>query len=94
VAFDGNTTATGHTVSGYQYGREAPPEPSTTRAFSPAASLAEVAASPGTKLWQDRANHLVWFKLQGGLPYPNAAGLAPDSDEAVYRALSVVLKGG
>ncbi len=94
VAFDGNTTATGHTVSGYQYGREAPPEPSTTRVFSPAASLAEVAASPGTKLWQDRANHLVWFKLQGGLPYPNAAGLAPDSDEAVYRALSVVLKGG
>jgi G8 domain/Right handed beta helix region len=92
VAFDGNTTASGYTVSGYEHGRHAPPEPSTTRAFSPAASLAEVIASPGTKLWQDRANHLVWFKLQGGLAYPNAANLPPDSDEAVYRPLSVVLK--
>jgi len=93
VAFDGNTTATGYTVSGYEHGRESPPEPGTTRAFTPAASLAEVAASAGTKLWQDRANNLVWFKLQGGLPYPNAANLAAESDEAVYRPLSVVLKG-
>jgi len=93
VAFDGNTSAAGYTVSGYQYGRQAPPEPSTTRAFTAAASLAEVIASPGTKLWQDRANHLVWFKLQGGLAYPNAANLAPDSDQAVYRPLSVVLQG-
>jgi hypothetical protein len=92
VAFDGNTTASGYTVSGYEYARQAPPEPSTTRAFSPAASLAEVIASPGTKLWQDRANHLVWFKLQGGLAYPNAANLAPDADEAIYRPLSVVFK--
>jgi G8 domain len=92
VAFDGNTSAVGHTVSGYQYGREAPPEPSTTRAMGAAASLADVIASPGTKLWQDRANHLVWFKVQGGLPYPNADKLPPNSDEAVYRPLSVVLK--
>jgi hypothetical protein len=92
VAFDGNTTATGHTVSGYQHGRDAPPEPSTTRAMSAAASLADVIASPGTRLWQDRANHLVWFKVQGGLPYPNADKLLPNSDEAVYRPLSVVLK--
>jgi hypothetical protein len=94
VAFDGNTTATGHTVSGYEHGRQAPPEPSTTRALSPANSLAEVIAAPGTRLWQDRANHLVWVKVQGGSAYPNAAGLAPHSDEAVYRPLSVVLHGG
>ena len=92
VAFDGNTTATGHTVSGYEHGRQAPPEPSTTRVFTPAASLAEVAASPGTKLWQDRANHLVWFKLQGGLPYPNGDKLPAQSEEAVYRPISVVFK--
>jgi hypothetical protein len=94
VAFDGNTTASGYTVSGYEHGRQAPPEPSTTRAFTPAQSLAEVMASAGTKLWQDRANHLVWFKVQGGLPYPNADKLAPGSDEAVYKPISVVLKGG
>ena len=92
VAFDGNTTATGHTVSGYEHGRQAPPEPSTTRAMTPAASLAEVAASPGTKLWQDRANHLVWFKVEGGLPYPNADKLPANSDEATYKPVSVVLK--
>ena len=34
VAFDGNVTASGHTVGGYEYARQAPPEPSTTRAFS------------------------------------------------------------
>jgi hypothetical protein len=92
VAFDGNTTATGYTVSGYEHGRQAPPEPSTTRAMSTAQSLAEVMASAGNKLWQDRANQLVWFKVQGGLPYPNADKLAPESDEAVYKPLSVVLK--
>jgi hypothetical protein len=91
VAFDGNTTATGYTVSGYEHGRQQPPEPSTTRAFSAAGSLAEVIASPGTKLWQDRANHLVWFKVQGGLPYPNAAHASPE--EALYRNMSVVLRG-
>jgi G8 domain len=92
VAFDGKTNATGHTVSGYEHGRQAPPEPSTTRALAPATSLAEVIAGAGTKLWQDRANNLVWFKVQGGLPYPNADKLLPNSDEAVYRPLSVVLK--
>jgi G8 domain len=92
VAFDGNTSAVGHTVSGYEHGRHAPPAPSTTRAMTAAGSLAEVIASPGTKLWQDRANHLVWFKVQGGLPYPNADKLPANSDAAVYQPISVVLK--
>ncbi len=92
VAFDGNTTAVGHTVSGYEHGRDAPPEPSTTRTMRAAGSLADVMASPGTQLWQDRANHLVWFKVQGGLPYPNADKLPANSDAAVYLPLSVVLK--
>ncbi len=92
VAFDGNTSAVGHTVSGYEHGRQAPPEPSTTRAMTAADSLAEVIASPGTRLWQDRANHLLWFKVQGGLPYPNADKLPANSDAAVYQPLSIVLK--
>ncbi len=94
VAFDGNTTASGYTVSGYDHQRQAPPEPSTTRAMSHAASLSEVMASSGSRLWQDRANHLVWFKVQGGLAYPNAATLPAESDDAIYRNMSVVLQGG
>jgi hypothetical protein len=92
VAFDGSANVSGYTVSGYEYGRQAPPEPSTTRAFSPAQSLAEVIASPGTKLWQDRANNLVWFKLQGGMPYPNAESTEAQTPEALYRPMSVILK--
>jgi G8 domain len=93
VAFDGSVTATGYSVGGYEHGRQAPPEPSTTRAFAPAASLAEVIAGNGNKLWQDRANHLVWFKVQGGLGFPNLSRIAADSDDAMYQALSVVLQG-
>jgi hypothetical protein len=92
VAFDGSVTATGYSVGGYEHGRQAPPEPSTTRAFAPAASLAEVIAGNGNKLWQDRANHLVWFKVQGGLGFPNLSHIAADSDDAMYQALSVVLR--
>ncbi len=92
VAFDGRTTATGHTVGGYEHGRQAPPEPSTTRPMSAARSLAEVIDSPGTRLWQDRANHLVWFKVQGGLGYPQLDRQPANSDAAVYQPISVVLK--
>jgi hypothetical protein len=92
VAFDGRVTASGYTVSGHEHNRQAPPEPSTTRAFTPAQSLAEVAAGAGNKLWQDRANHLVWFKVQGGLAYPNENKLPANSDEATYKPISVVLK--
>jgi hypothetical protein len=94
VAFDGNVTARGWTVAGSEDNRLTPPDPAYVRPFTAAASLAEVIASPGTKLWQDRANHLVWFKYQGGMPYPNAAALAPTSDEAMYRNFSIVLQGG
>jgi G8 domain/Glucodextranase, domain B len=94
VAFDGGVTASGYTVSGFEHARQAPPDSSYARAFTPAASLGEVAASSGNKLWQDRANNLVWFKVQGGMAYPNASNLTAESDESVYRPLSVVLRGG
>jgi hypothetical protein len=58
--------------------------------FSPATSLDEVAASSGNKLWQDRANNLVWIKFQGGLPYA-APAAAVDSDQDLYRTYGVVL---
>jgi hypothetical protein len=61
--------------------------------LTPAASLAEVIAGSGNRLWQDRANHLVWFKVQGGLGFPNLLRVGADSDEALYQALSVVLQG-
>jgi hypothetical protein len=92
VAFDGRVTANGYAVSGHEHNRQAPSEPGTTRAFTPAQSLAEVAASNGNKLWQDRVNHLVWFKVQGGLAYPNENKLQASSDEATYKPISVVLK--
>ncbi|NJK42667.1 MAG: right-handed parallel beta-helix repeat-containing protein [Aquincola sp.] len=90
IAFDGNTPAAGYTVSGHEHHRLAPPEPNTTRAFSPAQSLGEVIAGNGSALWQDRANHLVWVKVQGGMAWPHPATAAHD-DQSLYRALSVVL---
>lgn len=93
VAFDGSVTARGYTVSGFENNRLAPPDPSYVRPFSAATSLAEVIASPGTKLWQDRANNLVWFKYQGGMGFPNLSTLAPDADLAMYRTASVVIQG-
>jgi hypothetical protein len=93
VAFDGNTTAQGHSVSGYEMQREAPPQAGSTRAFTAVASLAQVLSSNGNALWQDRANHLVWFKVQGGLPWPHTDETSPTADSNLYRALSVVLQG-
>lgn len=92
VPFDGNANAAGYTLAGYMYNRETANDPSATRHFTPAASLAEVQASTGNRLWQDRANHLVWFKFQGGIAYPNAANLPPNSNEDIYRPLSVIIR--
>jgi hypothetical protein len=92
VAFDGNVSSVGgYTVAGWQDHRDKPPAGAALRAFTPAQSLGEVIASTGNKLWHDRTNQLVWFKLQGGLPHP-ADTLPPESDEALYRRISVVLQ--
>jgi hypothetical protein len=93
IAFDGNTTAGGYTVSGHERQPLAPPESSTTRTMSPAQSLQEVINAPGTKLWQDRANALVWVKVQGGLAWPHPLGTAAHDDDSLYRNLSIVLHG-
>ena len=61
------------------------------RQYTLAASLAEVHASPGDKMWQDKANGLVWFKYRGGLPYPYAP--VPNSDDEIYRDHTVIIRG-
>ncbi len=91
VSFDGSRTAAGYVVSGYTANRATVNAPGYTRRFQQAASLAEVAASGGDRIWQDRARNLVWMRIQGGLPYPNLSILAPNSDEDLYRPLNVVL---
>ena len=51
------------------YGAE---ELARTRVLTMAANLNEVKADPnGTKMWQDKANNLVWFKVVGSLPLNN-----------------------
>jgi hypothetical protein len=93
IAFDGNTTASGYTVSGHEHNRQAPPDQNTTRAFTPVQSLGEVIAGQGERLWQDRANHLVWIKVQGGLAWPHGQTASAHDDMNLYRTLSVVLTG-
>jgi hypothetical protein len=56
-------------------------------------SLGEVLAGSGERLWQDRANHLVWVKVQGGLAWPHPQTASAHDDMNLYRALSVVIKG-
>jgi hypothetical protein len=48
-------------------------------------------SSTGNKIWQDRANNMVWIKIQGGLPYPNESSIAPGSLTDLYRWYSIVL---
>ena len=98
VSFDGSVPVTGYTVAGNKYSRDQiknwrPTDPwyPAARFFKPAASLSEVRASAGDKIWQDSANNLVWIKFQGGLPYPGAASLVPGSDDELYRSYQVLL---
>jgi hypothetical protein len=90
IAFDGNANASGYTVSGHEHNRQAPPAGST-RPFSQAHSLAEVVNGNGTQLWQDRANHVVWIKVQGGMAWPHAESAVAFDDNSLYRNISVVL---
>jgi hypothetical protein len=59
----------------------------------PVQSLAEVVQGNGTPLWQDRANHLVWIKVQGGLEWPHPQTGEAFDDKNLYRTLSIVLRG-
>jgi hypothetical protein len=61
------------------------------RWFKQAYGLAEVASSNGDKMWQDKANNLVWIRIRGGMYFPNEQSLVPGSDNDLYRAYSVLL---
>ena len=78
VSFDGNKTPVGVyglPGSGKRHQWRLPPNPNPglantdqSRVLVMANSLAEVEAdTTGTKMWQDRANNLVYVKLKGGL---------------------------
>ncbi len=92
VSFSGAVNAAAYTVSGQEHNRENPPDRSYVRNFTPVSSLAEVTASTGPALWQDRANNLVWLKYRGGMAYPNEANLKVNSDEWLNRANAVVIQ--
>ncbi|MEO8297511.1 MAG: G8 domain-containing protein [Burkholderiales bacterium] len=100
VSFDGRLDASAYLIAGAQYQREQPMFSASMRNSNQArvmiagSSLADVTASDGAVLWQDRANNLVWFKHRGGLNYPNAASLPPNDAEALYRTYSVVVYPG
>jgi hypothetical protein len=98
MPFDGKVAATGYTLAGDHYNRHFPKtyiDSGVTRPnlrlFKPASNLNEVLQSNGEKLWQDKANNLVWIKFVGGLPLHNAHLLTGNSDEDLYRAYSIVL---
>jgi hypothetical protein len=98
ISFDGSVTPTGYTVSGDTSQRDKPqswPKDSSqqkyVRWFKPAASLTEVANGAGDRLWQDRGRNIVWIKVAGGLPFPGAGEIAPNSDPDIYRSMSVLL---
>ncbi len=94
VAFDGTVNAGGYTVAGHLHQRDTIGASNpAVRAFTHAANLdAVIAGSNGNLLWQDTVNHLVWFKFQGNIAYPNAANLVPNSDEDIDRPFSVLLR--
>ena len=98
VAFDGSVNATGYLLAGSEHNRDDPKNWASgdarnqhVRRFTATSSLAEVQNSPGDRLWQDRANNLVWIKYQGGLPFPNEATLVANSDAELYRTFSVLI---
>jgi len=97
VKFDGRLTAAAYVVAGSQWDREQGSfdpnylKRTNVRTMAPVASLAAVQASSGDKFWQDKANNLVWFKYQGGLPFPGLENLTKNSDEDLYRMYSAVV---
>ena len=98
VAFDGRVSATGYTIAGNYYDRFQAKDWSVgdvrrvhMRPFTIANSKDEVMQSAGDKIWQDRANNLVWLKFQGGLPYPNDGAFVATSEESLYKMHNVVI---
>lgn len=95
IEFDGAVTAVGYTAASPYRGRSiAELQPGTPlapfgRVFTHAASLAEVVASNGDRIWQDRAQNMLWLKYRGGLGFP--AGMGDEAE--LYKANSIVLRG-
>jgi hypothetical protein len=92
VSFDGSLNAGGYITSWHNRSEPrnwgATTNPGYVRRFSAAGSYAEVANSSGNLIWQDRANNLVWIKVQGGLT-PSTG--PTNSDQDLYRPYGLVL---
>ena len=96
MSFDGTVPVTGYVFAGNQYNRDAAKgmdaatmaKYSNIRPLKLAASLNEVLESAGDKIWQDKANNLVWIRHQGGLTLPQQV---PNSDADLYRMYSIKL---
>lgn len=94
IPFDGSTKPQGYVSVGYYRNRPIADFlpggalAGYARVLSPAASLNEVKASTGDRMWQDSANNLLWIKYRGGI----AGGTyVPNSDADMYRTNSVVI---
>ncbi|UUX96854.1 G8 domain-containing protein [Aquabacterium sp. J223] len=97
VAFDGSAPATGYFFS-HTTDREKPkywtsssPDERFVRRLATVGTLAEVLSSNGEKLWQDSANNRVWVKVKGGLPHPYDNPAIAETQEGLYREMSLVL---
>ncbi|AKJ31141.1 G8 domain-containing protein [Caldimonas brevitalea] len=92
VSFDGSLDATGYLTSWHNRAEPKSWSPDTrpdhVRRFTPANSYAEVLNGNGNLVWQDRANHLVWVKVQGGLT-PQTGPV--NSDQDLYRTYGLLL---
>ena len=92
VSFDGSLNAGAHLIAGYAEGDVASWSSTDSRwqyvrKIRQGASLDEVKASGGDVLWQDRANNLVWIKVQGGTPSPTVYDQAANMQETFQQAL-------
>lgn len=107
VSFDGSSNPVGviaRSDNGKRFQWLLPPNPNPgsvlnadqARVLTQAASLAEVEADAlGTKMWQDRANNLVWIKVVGGLrtnPWYRLENYTAPFGQDLYNPLALYLK--
>jgi hypothetical protein len=110
VSFDGSKTPTAviaRNADAYNYhwllgpnpmpGNIVPSDLQYARVLSMTNSLAEVENDDaGTKMWQDRANNLVWFKVVGNLPvkqeWRRIENFTAPAGQDLYQPLSIYMR--
>ena len=109
VSFDGTKTPVAllaRTDNAHRYRALLPPSADASgivqsdskyiRILTMAATLAEVESDlTGTKMWQDRANNLVWFKVVGSLPLKSwyrIENFTSPVGQNVYQGMSLFMR--